>query len=164
MSTLVDSPPAHTASPAIGMAGARLAAAAAAAGSAAHLSMLPAGGWMAALGVGMAGACLPCAWHLGRRPSAPAARALLARSLAMVLVHTVLVLAPDHAAARGAAVHAHPGTHVASSAPAPGTAGAGEHAEAMLAVVGADLVAAFLAAVWMGAARRARPVRATTAA
>ena len=129
--------------------------------------MLPAGGWMAAFGVGMAAACLPCAWHMWRRPTGRIARALVAMSLAMVLVHAVLVLAPEQAAGHGTAAHGHAATNAASQAPAPGVAGADRddgHAGAMLAVVGADLVAAFLAAVWMGAARRARPVRATTAA
>ncbi|WP_139346764.1 hypothetical protein [Sinomonas mesophila] len=139
----------------------RLAAAAAAAGAAAHLAMVPSGGWMAALGLAMAAACVPCAWHLWRRPAARTARALLGMSLAMVFIHAVLVLRPEPAAAHGVAAHAHAQPGGAGVAPVAGHPVAGHptagHAEAMLAVVGADLLAAFLAAAWLGAARRARP-------
>jgi hypothetical protein len=121
----------------------RWAAAAAAVGGAAHLAMVPGGGWMAALGSAMAAACLPCAWHLWRRPSLRAARAVIAMSLAMVLVHGVLVLSGGHG---GGHAHGHQ----------PGAGAADAHAGTMLAIIAVELGTAFLAAAWVRRQRAAR--------
>jgi hypothetical protein len=121
----------------------RWAAAAAAAAGAAHLAMVPGGGWMAALGAAMAAACLPCAWHLWRRPSLGAARTVIGMSLAMVLVHGALLLSGGPG---GGHAHAH---H-----PSAGTVDA--HAGAMLAIIAVELGTALLAAAWVRRQRTAR--------
>lgn len=122
----------------------RWAAAAAAMGGAAHLAMVPGGGWMAALGAAMALACLPCAWHLWRRPSLRAARTVIGMSLAMVLVHGALVLSGGHG---GGHAHAHQ----------PSSGAADGHAATMLAIIAVELGTALLAAAWVRRQRAARP-------
>ncbi|BCT76631.1 hypothetical protein SCMU_24730 [Sinomonas cyclohexanicum] len=135
----------------------RWAAAAATAGGAAHLAMVPAGGWMAVLGLAMAAACLPCAWHLWRRPSVRAARAVIGMSLAMVAVHAALVLSAVGAmgamgAMGGGAAGAHShGVHEITAA------GADDgHIAVMLVVIAIELVTALASAAWVGRQRTAR--------
>lgn len=129
----------------------RWAAAAAATGGAAHLAMVPGGGWMAALGLAMAAACLPCAWHLWRRPSVRTARAVIGMSLAMVALHASLVLSGMGATVgSGIGAHSH-GVHE----PAVGGAMDG-HLVAMLAVIAIELATAWAAGAWVGRQRAAR--------
>lgn len=128
----------------------RWAAAATAAGAGAHLAMVPGGGWMAALGLGMAAVCLPCAWHLWRAPSLQAARTVIGMSLAMVALHAALILGAGPAAHDGAHSHAAHAAHAASTAEA-----ASGHTGAMLAAVAIDLLAAFAAAAWVRRQRTA---------
>lgn len=127
----------------------RWAAVAATAGGAAHLAMVPGGGWMAALGLAMAAACAPCAWHLWRRPSVRAARAVIAMSLAMVLVHAALVLGAfggAHGAGHG---HGAPAAMLSAGSP-------DGHLTGMLAVMAVELLTAFAAAAWVRRQRAAR--------
>ncbi|GHG44809.1 hypothetical protein GCM10012320_10160 [Sinomonas cellulolyticus] len=130
----------------------RWAAAAATAGGAAHLAMVPGGGWMAVLALAMAAACAPCAWHLWRRPSTRAARALIAMSLAMVAVHSALVLGA-FGGNTGAGSHAH-GMHGSARAGAVEAMVWGHGT--MLAVIAVELVTALSAAAWVGRQRKVR--------
>ncbi|MDQ4490594.1 hypothetical protein RBS60_10310 [Sinomonas sp. ASV486] len=123
----------------------RWAAVAATAGGAAHLAMVPAGGWMAILAGAMAAACTPCAWHLWRGPSLRAGHAVIAMSVAMALVHAVLAFGGAHGGG-----HAHGAQAALSGGPGDG------HATTMLAVIAVELLTAFAAAAWV---RRQRLTR-----
>ncbi|GAB4099690.1 hypothetical protein [Sinomonas halotolerans] len=125
---------------------ARAASVAAVLGGAGHAAMVAGGGWMGAVGLAMAAACLPCAWHLWRRPSLTAARAAMAMSLGMALFHVAVLLAPG-----AGATHAH--AHAASAA-AGQTAAGNPWTAPMLLVIVLDFAAALTVAVWIGANRR----------
>ena len=128
---------------------ARWAAAGAALAAVVHLWMATAGGWMALLGLGMAAACAPCAWHLWRRPTVSASRLVLGMSLGMVAVHTAVVLGGAGAAAAPSGAHVHGGSPAISGAEAHAA-----HTGTMLVVIGVELVSALLAAAAVRSARR----------
>ncbi|MGA7204889.1 MAG: hypothetical protein WBX27_09695 [Specibacter sp.] len=107
-----------------------------------HRSML----WEAALMLLMASLCLPCAVAVWRGAHDRAVRVLFAMALAMVAVHTALLVGPG---SMGAA-HQHGGM---GSMSAPGLRVADPLAGAMLWVVALELGVAMLAA-W--AMRRSR--------
>jgi hypothetical protein len=107
---------------------------------------------MAVLGLAMAAACVPCAWHLWRRPSPRAAHALLGMSLTMVAVHAALLVAGSPAGTPGSAGHA---GHAAGGVGAAAAVSA-DHAGAMLAVLAVELLTALAAAAWVRRERAAR--------
>lgn len=115
----------------------------------AHLFMLFAGGHGPLLAVALAAMALSCAWcavHGCLRPSGRGLAMLMGMSLAMALLHAVLVLGPPG----GVGMHAmHGGAHAS---------GAGSGDELMLAIVGLELAIAWLAGL---AIRYGRPVRST---
>jgi hypothetical protein len=56
-----------------------------------HLLLLDAGSLGSVLMVGMAAACLPCAWHLWRSPSASVWRATALVDAAMLVLHVQML-------------------------------------------------------------------------
>ncbi|MCT9870420.1 hypothetical protein [Paenarthrobacter aurescens] len=114
-------------------------AAAACAGIAAHVAMVSSGGWMMAMGLCMALVCIPCAWTMWRAPSLRTARMLVGMSLAMAVLHAVLIM--------GVAA---PVNHVHGVVPLTDVAAAhSSHVAPALAVIVADFVTAWLAAAWL---------------
>ena len=69
-----------------------------------HLLLLDAGSLGSVVMVGMAAACLPCAWHLWRSPTGPVWRVTAAVDAAMLVLHTQMLAAPQE--------HAHHGSQV----------------------------------------------------
>ncbi|MDP5225746.1 MULTISPECIES: hypothetical protein [Arthrobacter] len=124
---------------------ARCVALAAVAGMAAHLSMVADGAWMAVAAVVMIAACAPCAWGMWRRPTAHSARMLTVMSLVMALVHVGMALGPVTLMD-----HAHHATGPAITAASAG------HSAMALGIAAADFAVAWLAALWLGRARRPR--------
>jgi hypothetical protein len=109
----------------------RVAAVAALASAAVHLLLLDSS-LAAVVMLGMAAACLPCAWHLWWRPTGSVWRATALVDAAMLVLHAQMLGAPDDAMPE-----MHPG-------PAPGG----------LMWLGLGLVLAQLALAGAAAARR----------
>ncbi|WP_427016065.1 hypothetical protein ACQCSX_14940 [Pseudarthrobacter sp. P1] len=142
----------------------RLAAVAAAAGIAAHGAMafsMASSPPMVALTLLMAAACTPCALSLWRGGGVGPARMLVGMSLAMVLVHGAILLGVFSGAL------GHSGGHGAMAPLATSAAGAmgaaGSMADATLAVLLCDYLAAMLAATWLFRLGRASRLAAAAA-
>jgi hypothetical protein len=73
----------------------RIAAALSLASAAVHLLLLDAGSLGSVAMVGMAAACLPCAWHLWRSPTGAVWRLTALVDAAMLVLHAQMLGTPD---------------------------------------------------------------------
>ncbi|WP_416417466.1 hypothetical protein [Paenarthrobacter aromaticivorans] len=99
------------------------------------------GAWLGVIMIALAAICVPCTVHIWRHSRVGALHQVTVSAVAMIAVHSVLLLGA------GGAGHAHAGGPASSASDASGAAG-------LLLVIGLEITTALLAATLVARLRR----------